>query len=142
MFPAQYNNHLDLAKGKLFNSSEYNKPDTIAFLKALPLHWAGKDGLVYFFKYKRKKDDAWKIVSVGLVQNDPSKFDFEQERRRAYHHELDFTEFSDGKLLEEEPLDPQLQKRIKKMIYARRESAKEFYKDEDDEGFTYKAFMK
>ena len=142
LFPAQYNNHLDLAKGKLFNSSEYNKPDTIAFLKALPLQWAGKDGLVYFFKYKRKKDDAWKIVSVGLVQNDPSKFDFEQERRRAYHHELDFTEFSDGKLLEEEPLDPQLQKRIKKMIYARRESAKEFYKDEDDEGFTYKAFMK
>ena len=140
-FPARYNNHLNLAKSKLLNSSEYNKPDTIAFLKEMPLQWANKDGLVYFFKYKRKKDDAWKIASVGLAQKDTGKFEFKNEKGRAYNSELDFTEFSDEKFSDEESLETQLQKRIKKMIYAKRSSAKEFFKDDEDE-FTYKGFTK
>ena len=55
---------------------------------------------------------------------------------------MNFTEFSDEKLADDEPLEPQLQKRIKKMVYAKRESAKEFYKDNEEDGFTYKGFMK
>ena len=140
-FPARYNDHLNLAKSKLLNSSEYNKPDTIAFLKEMSLQWAHKNGLVYFFKYKRKRDDAWKIASVGLVQKDTGKFEFKNEKGRAYNSELDFTEFSDEKFSDQESIETQLQKRIKKMIYAKRSSAKEFYKD-DEEEFTYKGFTK
>lgn len=142
LFPVRYNNHLDLAKSKLFNSSEYNKPDTVSFLRELPLQWANRDGFVYFFKYKRKKDDAWKIASVGLVQKNPQNFEFRNEKGRAFNYEMNFTEFSDEKLADDEPLEPQLQKRIKKMVYAKRESAKEFYKDNEEDGFTYKGFMK
>ena len=46
----------------------------------------------------------------------------------------DFTGFRDTKIKVEEPLLNQLNKELKKMLYSRRKSAKEFYAkaDEDD----------
>ena len=142
LFPALYKNQLNLATSKLYNSSEYNKPDSIFFLDTLPLLWAKKDGLVYFFKYKRKKDDVWKIASVGLLQKDSTQFEFKKERSRNYNFELDFTEFSDLRFKEDEPVNDQLFKRLKEMIYAKRSSAKEFYNSDDDEGGGYRPFSK
>ena len=141
LFPKRYNNQLDLAISKLYNSSEYNKPDTVAYLAQKPLKWQNKEGVIYFFKYKRKKDDGWKIATVGLLQKDTTKFEFKNERGRAYSYDLDFTEFSDTKLKEEEPLEEQLQKRMKELVYAKRPSAKEFYKS-DEENSDFEALVK
>jgi len=43
-----------------------------------------------------------------------------------------FTSFSDTKLKEEEPLMDQLNKALKRMLYSRRKSAKEFYSNENN----------
>jgi hypothetical protein len=142
LFPSRYKNHLDLATSKLFNSSEYNKPDSIVFLAKKPLHWAHKDGLVYFFKFKRKKDDDWKIASVGLLQKDSMSFEFKNPKGRAYNYELDFTEFSNERLKDDEPIDEQLEQRLKKLVYAKRPGAKEFYKIDDEEEPDYRGFEK
>jgi len=142
LFPSQYKNQLNLATSKLYNSSEYNKPDSIVFLETLPLQWSKKDGLVYFFKYKRKKDDVWKIASVGLLHKDSTQFEFKKEGGRAYNFDLDFTEFSDLRFREDDLMSEQLQKRLKEMMYAKRSSAKEFYQNKEDEDASYRSFSK
>jgi hypothetical protein len=106
------------------------------------LHWAHKDGLVYFFKFKRKKDDDWKIASVGLLQKDSMSFEFKNPKGRAYNYELDFTEFSNERLKDDEPIDEQLEQRLKKLVYAKRPGAKEFYKIDDEEEPDYRGFEK
>lgn len=139
-FPARYNNHVDLAKSKLVNSSKYQTPDTIAFLNHLPLNWAGKEGLVYFFKYKRKKDDAWKIASAGLVPIEEAKFEFEMPQNRRVVYDLDFTEFSDMRFNEEKALEPQLYKRLKQLIYSKKSSAKKFYMNNEEADSNFRDF--
>jgi hypothetical protein len=140
LFPQRYNNHLDLAISKLLNASDYDKPDTISFIDQLPLKWANKEGLLYFFKYKRKKDDNWKIATVGLIQKDLNKFEFEKPKNRSYNFDLDFTEFSNVKFNEGDPTEEQLQKRLKQLLYAKRSSSKEFYKgDESFEDSVYES---
>jgi hypothetical protein len=142
LFPAKYNNQADLALSKLYNEANYNKPDTIAFLAKRSLTWANKEGQIYFFNYKRKKDDGWKIASVGLIQKDNTAFEFKKEKKHSDNYDLDFTRLSETKLKEDEPLEEQVNKRLKELVYSKRPSAKEFYKNEDDSDFSYSRFMK
>jgi uncharacterized protein YbaP (TraB family) len=144
-FPRQYNNHLDLGRSKVMAQKTYDKPDTLVFVDKLSAEVKGKKGLVYFYKYKTKKDDAsWKLATVGLVPEDPKQFEFEKnDKKEAGRFEdynnysgtsrYDFTGFSDTKIKAEEPLLNQLNKELKKMLYSRRKSAKEFYAKADDE---------
>jgi hypothetical protein len=106
------------------------------------LHWANKDGFVYFFKFKRKKDDVWKIASVGLIPKDSTLFEFKSTKERAYSFEFDFTEFSNERLKDDEPIDDQLEQRLKKLMYTKRPGAKEFYKPEVEEDSDYRGFEK
>jgi uncharacterized protein YbaP (TraB family) len=146
-FPAKYNNHLDLGRSNLIGKKSYGKPDTLVYLDRLPATVKGKKGLVYFYKYKTKKEDMnWKLAMVGLVPEDPKQFEFEDDgskRGRQYLSYLnprfsnaEFTAFSDEKLSADEPLSVQLNKALKKKLYSRRKSAKEFYEEnEDRDGF-------
>ena len=148
LFPSQYNNHLDLGKSKILAEKVYDKPDTLVFVNKLPAEVKGRKGLIYFFKYKTKKDDAsWKLATVGLVPDDPKQFEFKDEDIKkidysfAYNNysqlsRYEFTGFSDTKVKEDDPLINQLNKELKRMLYSRRKSAKEFYeKDDDDESY-------
>lgn len=149
LFPARYNTHEDLGRSALINEAYYKKPDTIAFLKRVPAVFKNKKGFVYFFKYKAKKDDLlWKLGSAGLTPEDPTKFEFEEDSTAkssflpymltsiysseySRKNDWDFTELSDTKVKEDEPLDKQLAKALKKMLYSRHKSARDFYKNED-----------
>jgi uncharacterized protein YbaP (TraB family) len=144
IFPSQYNNHLDLAKSKVLAGKVYEKPDTLVFIDKLPAEVKGRKGLIYFFKYKTKKDDAsWKLATVGLVPEDPKLFEFKEEGKKNKQYTFryddyspaswhDFTGFSDTKIKVDEPISSQLNKELKRMLYSRRKSAKEFYEKEDD----------
>jgi hypothetical protein len=143
-FPAEYNNHLDLGKSKLMDEKNYGNPDSIVYIDRLPAEMKGKKGFVYFFKYKTKKDDmTWKLATVGLVPQDPRLFEFENTTRpdlsdfyspmnyrASDYYKYDFTSFSDTKIKEDEPLSAQLKKTLKKLLYSKRKSAKEFYEKE------------
>jgi len=143
-FPRVYNNHLDLGRSSLLGRKTYGKPDSIVYLDRLKTEYKGKTGFIYFFKVKSKKDDlTWKLATVGLVPEDPRRFEFEDSafNRIAFETPLlpsfrfnrfDFTSFTDTKLREDEDINIQLKKALKKMLYSRRKSAKEFYEEEGD----------
>jgi uncharacterized protein YbaP (TraB family) len=136
LFPKQHNNQVLLAKSKLINTKSYNKPDSVLYLDKLPAAFNSKQGFVYFFKYKEKKDDpVWKIATVGLVSPDTTQFeisDGSSSNDDDYNNEgtydaYDFTVFSETKITDNEPVFAQLNRQLKKMLYSRRKSAKEFY---------------
>jgi uncharacterized protein YbaP (TraB family) len=144
-FPALYNNHLDLGKSSLLDSKSYGKPDSVVYVDRLKMEYKGMKGFIYFYKYKVKKDDlTWKLASVGLVPEDPKQFEFEDSIAKSpllvnferiassRYSRYNFTEFTDTKLKEEEPQDAQLKKMLKKIVYSRRKSAKNFYEEEKD----------
>lgn len=144
MFPAKYNNHVEIGRSALLDSKSYGKPDTLSYIDRLPAEYKGLKGYIYFFKYKQKKDDMlWKIATVGLVPENPKEFEFAdsilyapgRSRFSPYYagykfNSYDFTEFRDTKIKEEDSLDVVLRKELKKILYSRRKSAKQFYQEE------------
>ena len=147
IYPRQYHNHLDLAKSKILTERTYDKPDSLVFADKLPADVNGKKGFIYFFKYKTKKDDVtWKLASVGLVPEDPKQFEFEDisgkkgDRFFEYNNysnssRYDFTAFSNARIKPDESLSEQLNRELKRMIYSKRKSAKEFYDKARSESF-------
>lgn len=141
-FPALYNNHLDLGKSALLDKKSYGKPDSIVYIDRMKAEYKDKKGFIYFFKYKDKRDDlTWKLATVGLTPEDPTRFEFaDSSKRIGYAFEptswsrnrYDFTNFTNTKVREEEVMSTFLKKQLKKMLYAKRKSAKEFYNDEGE----------
>ncbi len=128
LFPAGYD-HVSLAKSKLLGmTNSYNRADTMVFVNKLPVQHKERNGFVYFFKYKQKKDDnTWKLATVGIV---PATGAFEFEQKGKYYEELkyNFTELNAGKIEVDEPLKLQMEKILRKMKYSKRNSAAEFYR--------------
>jgi uncharacterized protein YbaP (TraB family) len=146
-FPVIFNNHFDLGKSSLLARKSYSKPDSLVYIDRLPAEYKGKRGFIYFYKYKTRKDDLnWKLAVVGLTPEDPAKFEFEYgagptSNNSDYstystkrHSNKDFTGFTDTRIDEEESLKKQLNKALKKLLYSRRKSAREFYNEEADKG--------
>jgi len=147
-FPAAFKNQQDLAKSKLFSSTSYyqEKPDSLVFIDSLPASVKNKKGFVFFYKYKNKKDDLyWKLATVGLLSADNSdlNYDDDDDDNEMYSPytsnwnspnsgKIVFTEFTDEKIKEEVPLNEQLAKQLKKIIYSKRKSARIFYNEGND----------
>ena len=141
LFPASFNNHIALAKSQLLSEKSYDKPDSLVYVDRMPATIKSKKGFVYFFKYKKKKDDAgWKLASAGLVPEDPRVFSFEAKPvtgneysiyRRQSPDAYDLTGFSNTKLNDDDPLSEQLGKELRRLVYSHRKSAREFYEKPD-----------
>jgi len=150
-FPALYFNQLDLGISSLIEKKSSGKPDSLLYVDRLKAVLKGKKGFVYFYKYKAKKDDlSWKLALVGLVPEDPKKFEFDYENKIA-DPSLDYsllndnknirynlTRFTDTKIDINEPIGLQLKKELKKTIYSLHKSGKEFYEDSDSDDLTGK----
>jgi uncharacterized protein YbaP (TraB family) len=120
-FPKQYKTQLEIARSLIAKPLDnYNKLDTLIYLEKLPVAYDNKKGYVYFFKYKRMRDDiTWNVATVGLQPEKPDAIDVEND---------DFTSVEeDRKLDNDKPVKEQLQKMLKEMLYARRGSASVFY---------------
>jgi hypothetical protein len=144
-FPALYNNHLDLGRSSLLDKKSYGKPDSVMYVDRLGAEYKDKKGFIYFYKYKWKKDDlSWKLAVVGLVPEDPKQFEYEDSLKFrvpgldytlfsfANYNRYDFTDFTETKIEQDEPIMKQLNKALKKLLYSRRNSAKKFYEDDGD----------
>ena len=131
-FPAAYSSQEALARSKLLALSSYDKPDSVSYLDKLPLKIKGQNGFVYFFRYKQKKqDNYWKIASVGLLPENGKQLEFTAAQVDPEDAGFDFTALSSTKLSHDEPVKEQLKKALKKLVYSKRNSAAEFYADED-----------
>ena len=144
-FPPLYNNHRDLGISSLLNTKIYEKTDSVVYLDRLLTDYKDKKGFIYFYRYKAKKDDmSWKLATVGLVSENPQQFIVEDNSqinlagfgaaslKPFRYNQYEFTAFSETKFNEKEPIADQLKKMLKKIIYARRNSAKNFYEEEND----------
>lgn len=120
-FPAAYRNQLQIAKSLLVADRGYGKPDSLVFISKQRVDLEGKAGLVYFFKYRVKKEGDWKIGISGLQPLDESKVATDDK----------LVSLTDKKLRETLPQDEQLQLQLKKLLMGFHKSARKFYEYDD-----------
>ena len=138
-FPAAYNNQFDLVKSDLVNAA-YQKYDTLVLLEKMPVTYKNKKGIVYFFKYKNKKEEKkWKVISYGLQPENAKVFADDNDdfiTTSTYSYSRNETNFLD----EDKPVKEQLQKLLKMLLYKMHNSASQFYSggtgEEDEEIIT------
>jgi len=120
-FPAQYKNQMDLARSYLVEDKDYDKIDSVVFLKKIHAEYPGKKGMVYFFKYRIKKEGDWKIGISGL----------QPDNEKEVSSDDALSTMTDKKLKPDEPMDDQLQKQLRKLLFDFHKSAKNFYTSDD-----------
>ena len=116
-FPKQYKNQTDIARSVL----AANKPDSIIYLSNKAISFRDKKGLVYFFKYRLKKDEGWKIGISGL----------QPENINEVSSNSKLVRLTDKKIKDDEPLDDQLDKQLKRLLFSLSKSGKNFYLGEN-----------
>ena len=120
-FPSRYKTQLNISRGSLARLNEYEKFDSIIYISKQAISIKGKSGIMYFFKYRVKATDQWRIGITGLQPNDMNKVS------------SDFLvkTLTDIKLKENEPVDEQLNKQLKKILFGFHKSGKNFFNDRD-----------
>lgn len=147
-FPRRYMTQLAIGRSMLMESKSYGKPDSLVYLMKLPAEVKGAKGFVYFFKYKTNKDDiSWRIATAGLMPSDTTVMEIEVpvkyvarnnfSRQNIENSETDFTVFTDEKLGGDASQVEQFQKLLKRMVYSKRKSAKEFYEEAGNNRYDY-----
>ena len=116
-FPAKYNNQQDIARSFLVSDKNYNKIDSIVFLKKMVTACLDKEGLVYYYKYRVNKEDNWKIGISGLQPADG----------KAIFTDDKLTTMTDRKIKADEPEDEQFENQLKKKLFSFHKSARDFY---------------
>lgn len=125
-FPAAYKTQELLARSYLLNDKAYVKADSIVFIGKQPAGYKNRTGMVYFFKYRLKKDDDWKIGISGLQPAAETEVSSDDRLVRM----------TDKKLKEEKPLAEQLQEQLTKILFNYHPSARYFF-DTYNYGFRY-----
>ncbi len=122
-----YKRYFSKYLSNFYNSYKYNggsdgdknKMDSISFIKKQIVQSGKEKGVVYFYKYREKKDDKWRIAISGMQPEDSMKISYQNV----------FTVFTDEKIKEEESLDEQLAFQLKKIIFANREGSENFFSE-------------
>lgn len=121
-FPVKYKTQLALARSFMVMRSNREKIDSIVFLKKVFASTNEKSGMVYFFKYRLKKSDDWKIGMGGMQP---------MHEKELSSDDL-LASLTDKKLVTAEPLDDQLNLQLKKRIFPLFSSGKNFFNNNDD----------
>jgi len=120
-FPAKYKSQVALSRSYLVNSRNYDKIDSIALISKQKATYRNKKGTVYFFKYRVKKEDDWKIGISGL----------QPENEKEISSDDKLVLMTDKKIKEDEPLHEQLQLQLKKLLFNFHKSGRNFYNSND-----------
>ncbi len=120
-FSAKYNNQVDIARSVLITDKK-NGVDSIALLTKYFTTYKSKKGWVYFFKYRLKKGDDWKIGISGL----------QPENIKLVSIDDKFALMTDKKLKEGKLQAPQLQEQLKKLQFTFRKSARNYFESDNN----------
>ena len=112
-FPQVYKTQAAIAKSFLAS----NKLDSVVYLADKPLTFRNKKGIVYFFKYRIKKNDDWKIGISGL----------QPENRNEVSSNNQLVRLTDKRIREDEALADQLDLLLKKLLFSLSKSGRNFY---------------
>ena len=127
-FPAKYKSQLSLARSFLLAENEYNKMDSVLILGKTVASVKGITGNVFFFKYRVKKTDDWKMGLSGLQPLD--------ENLVTGNNILSI--LTDKKFKEFEPIEPQFQQQLKRILFGYHQSGRKFF-NTDDSNSSYKS---
>lgn len=116
-FPAKYKTQVDLARSYLVMDKGYSKIDSIALMGKQAAGYYAKKGTVYFFKYRVKKDDDWKIGISGLQPENESEVSSNDK----------LSTMTEKKLKEDKPADEQFREQLKKLLFNFHPSGRNFY---------------
>lgn len=116
-FPAKYKTQLELARSYLIETKNYAAIDSIVFMGTQKAAYNEKQGLVYFFKYRVKKEEDWKIGISGLQPLN--------NKQVSSNTKLSF--MTDKRLRADKPQNVQFQDQLKKILFSFHKSAKSFY---------------
>ncbi len=119
-FPLVYKNQLALARSYMLMQNDKKKIDSVVFIKKMAASVKGKSGQLYFFKYRIKKTDDWKIGLSGLQP-------FSEKQQSS---EAALVSLTDKKLISTEPLDAQLDIQLKKEVFPFYKSGKNFFSND------------
>lgn len=121
-FPAAYKNQQQLARSFLVADKNYQKIDSVVFLKKLPTGYMSDKGVVYCYKYRVNENDDWKIGFSGLQSVN--------EKQISTGNKL--TSMTEKKIKEDSPLDDQLQNELKKILFSFHKSSRNYYSNPYD----------
>jgi uncharacterized protein YbaP (TraB family) len=121
-FPSRYKNQVSLAKSYMVMQNDYDKMDSVVFLQKSSASIKGKTGQLYFFKYRIKKTDDWKIGISGL----------QPFKEKELSSNDDLATLTDKKISNTEPIDDQLNRELKKLIFSFYNSSKNFFHSGND----------
>lgn len=119
-FPAVFNTQEAIARSLLIAEKAAVKIDSIAFVAKQLISYNHKKGNIYFFKYRIKKEDDWKIGISGLQP--------ENLKVAGSNSKLSF--MTDKKLREDKPQLEQFQEQLKKILFNTHKSAHNFFEEE------------
>lgn len=121
-FPQQYRNQVDMARSCLVGEKSATKIDSIVYVGKQAIAYADQKGTVYYFKYRVKKEDDWKIGISGL----------QPVAEKEVSRNIRLVNMTDKKLKEDEPLVEQYDKQLKKMVFELYKSGVNFYNNNDN----------
>ncbi|MES2772817.1 MAG: TraB/GumN family protein [Bacteroidota bacterium] len=122
-FPKAYLGTLDLARSRMAALGS-GKPDTVSYVGLRPFDWERKKGEMYFFKYKMKKEDKWKWAMVGMLPGN---------KKATWDVDDSFDKMLKRRVETDKTIDEQMDIILKETLYSQRQSAKNFYRDNDNE---------
>ena len=118
-FPKEFKTQYYITRSLLTAANDYNKLDSIVFLSKQFSSVKDQKGLVYFYKYRIKSGDQWKIAITGFQP-------FDETQIKASDN---FSVMTDVRLKDDEPLGDQLDEQLKKTLFTFHKSAKNFYRN-------------
>jgi uncharacterized protein YbaP (TraB family) len=116
-FPAKYLTQEDMARSCMVGGRNYEKMDSVVLLSRQRVVCNDSTGMVYFYKYRIKKEDDWKIGISGLQPADTLRVNTDDE----------LTSLTDKKLKTDEPQQEQFDKLLKKMLFGFFKSGVNFF---------------
>lgn len=116
-FPAAYKTQASLAKSYLLMEKSFDKVDSVVLTGKEAASYDNKKGVVYFFKYRVKKEDDWKMGISGL----------QPENENEVSSDNKLCSMTDKKLKEDKPAAEQFREQLKKLLFNFHPSARNFY---------------
>lgn len=126
-FMQKYFEAMSFLKYRYNDESVNKKMDSILLIKKQLIETEKGKGYVYFFKYREKKEDKWRIAVSGIQPTDSG----------AISYKNIYTKFTGEKIKDDEPLEEQLSYQLKKLIFANREGCEEFFNNDRDQDNYY-----
>jgi hypothetical protein len=117
LFPAKYKQQEDVARSLLMADKTYDKIANVELVKKKYMQVKDQKGYVYFFKYKIKKDDDWQMGISGL----------QPMNMKEVSSKDDLVRMTERKLKKDEPVDEQFETQLKRLVFAKHKSSRQFY---------------